>query len=73
MWIVRIGWLGATPNLLTGQCFRPAQGASPAAGELTPPPATPRIRVHAGIAQLVERVIRNDEVVGSIPISGTKN
>ena len=25
----------------------------------------------AGIAQLVERVIRNDEVVGSIPISGT--
>src|SRR5690606_1935362 len=27
--------------------------------------------VCAGIAQLVERVIRNDEVVGSIPISGT--
>ena len=26
---------------------------------------------NAGIAQLVERVIRNDEVVGSIPISGT--
>ena len=33
----------------------------------------PRICGLAGIAQLVERVIRNDEVVGSIPISGTKN
>ena len=29
------------------------------------------MRGFAGIAQLVERVIRNDEVVGSIPISGT--
>jgi hypothetical protein len=29
------------------------------------------LRALAGIAQLVERVIRNDEVVGSIPISGT--
>ena len=26
---------------------------------------------HAGIAQLVEHVIRNDGVVGSNPISGT--
>ena len=31
-----------------------------------------RLRSSAGIAQLVERVIRNDEVVGSIPISGTR-
>ena len=31
------------------------------------------LRALAGIAQLVERVIRNDEVVGSIPISGTKS
>jgi RimJ/RimL family protein N-acetyltransferase len=33
---------------------------------------SPRIPRLAGIAQLVERVIRNDEVVGSIPISGTR-
>jgi hypothetical protein len=31
------------------------------------------LRLFAGIAQLVERVIRNDEVVGSIPISGTND
>ena len=32
---------------------------------------TPRIAPRAGVAQLVEHVIRNDGVVGSIPISGT--
>jgi hypothetical protein len=34
-------------------------------------PSFPKIPVLAEIAQLVERVIRNDEVVGSIPIFGT--
>src|SRR5690606_5425855 len=38
---------------------------------LTPGPPAPRIRGLAGVAQLVEHVIRNDGVVGSIPISGT--
>lgn len=30
-----------------------------------------KFQVSAGVAQLVEHVIRNDGVVGSIPISGT--
>ncbi len=38
---------------------------------LQAPRPSPTMRGYAGIAQLVERVIRNDEVVGSIPISGT--
>jgi hypothetical protein len=29
------------------------------------------IQVNAGIAQSVEQLIRNEKVVGSIPISGT--
>ena len=33
----------------------------------------PRIPARAGVAQLVEHVIRNDGVVGSIPISGTSS
>ncbi len=32
-----------------------------------------RFVCRAGIAQSVEQLIRNEKVVGSIPISGTKN
>ena len=32
-----------------------------------------RIVISAGIAQSVERITRNDEVTGSIPVSGSRN
>jgi hypothetical protein len=31
-----------------------------------------RVKIHAVVAQLVEHVIGNDEVIGSIPINGSK-
>jgi hypothetical protein len=40
---------------------------------LTGPGRKPTLAAHAGIAQLVEHVIRNDGVVGSNPISGTSS
>jgi ABC-type uncharacterized transport system permease subunit len=49
----------------------PGARLKPCRRRLTAPPRQSRICGSAGIAQLVERVIRNDEVVGSIPISGT--
>ena len=36
-------------------------------------PLTLNLQLEATVAQMVEQVIRNDQVVGSIPISGSNN
>ncbi len=59
----------APPGVLD---FRPRSAPFARAGRLARAPA-PSLECApgAGVAQLVEHVIRNDGVVGSIPISGT--
>ena len=52
-------------------CFHDLLGLTRLLYQLTIEMTAGRMHSHAGIAQLVEHVIRNDGVVGSNPISGT--